>query len=537
MSLSPYHGQCVGTEHPSVLIKFTERKVQGQKTVLSSKIKETERKLKRKTYIIRLCYAIALLIFSLTIFFIYSCSNQEELTLRYKMEKGLYQSERLRQVLFINLKVASPEDFKRVIDSYQKVLDLASSQVKIPLEMEIQDLAASALLRIAEIQFQQKEFDSAMEFFQKILQNYPEVTSRNKSALLGIARIYYEKKEKEKAVQTYHQLLEKYPPIIKKNLPDPDLFPIPNHLIQLYSPQEEKAKREGEFEYALSYYQSLIRSHPHTQISFAATLSLARAYQIQRRWRESIDILETATDSTGQVPGAVLLQIGNIYYDELKDEKSAFSTFQRVLDSPVDSLSQAEAQMKIGMIYFQKKDYAEAKRELAKVNRFYPTAISFVATSQYLIAQIYERSGEWERALNEYTWLMVNNPLSPEGLDAPLRIVSYYQNENPALLTESYEKGLAHYEELINKYEDKPFAPQIELQRVKLLVLQKDWNRAISSLQDMAEKYPGTEAGLNALLNLWGIYKLELKDERKSKELSARISSEYPGITLDTLGR
>jgi tetratricopeptide (TPR) repeat protein len=529
LSLSLYHGQPQGpslqkrmrTEHPSVLVKLKERRD----------------KLKRKTSILRFCYEITLIFFSITIFFIFSCSNQGDITLRYKIEKELYNSERLRQVLFINLKAASPEDFKRVIHSYQKVLDLSTSQAKIPLEMEIQDLAASALLRIAELQFLQKEFDSAMESFQKVLHNYPEVTSKNKSALSGIARIYYEKKEKEKAVETYHQLLENYPPIIKKNQPDPDLFAIPNHLIQLYSPQEEKAKREGEFEYALNYYQNLIQSHPHTQISFAATLSLARAYQIQGRWKESINILETATDSTGEVPGPVLLQIGNIYYDELKDEKNAFSTFHRVLSSSVDSLSQAEAQMKIGMIYFQKKDYAEAKSELAKVNRFYPRATPFVATSQYLIAQIYEKGGEWERALNEYNWLMVNNPLSPEGLDAPLRIVSYYQIENPALVTESYEKGLKHYEELLNKYEDKPFAYQIEFQRVKLLVLLKDWDKAISSLQNIAEKHSGTEAGLNALLNLYRIYKSELKDERKSKELFARISSEYPGIVLDTLRR
>lgn len=492
--------------------------------------------MKRRRSILRFCYSIALLLFSLTLFFIFSCSNQEKITLRYKIEKNLYKSERLRQVLFINLKAASPDDFKRVMDSYQQVVDLVS-QAKAPLEEEIQDLAASAQLRIAELYLHQVKLDSALSTLQLILNNYPQSRSQNKNAFLGIAKIYEGMKDKERAVQTYHQLLENYPPIIKKSQPDPDLFTIPNHLIQLYSPQAEKAKREGEFGYALNYYQNLIQSYPHTQISFAATLSLARAYQIQGKWKESIGILETATDSTGQVPGSVLLQIGNIYYDELQDEKSAFSTFRRVLSSPVDSLSQAEAQMKIGMLYFQKKDYAQAKRELAKVNRLYPKAFPFIATSQYLIAQIYERSGEWERALNEYNWLMVNNPLSPEGLNAPLRIVSYYQRENPALVTESFEKGLRHYEELLKKYEDKPFAQQIELQKAKLFLLLKDWERAIPSLQDIADKYPKTEAGLNALLNLLGIYRLELKDERKSKELYARISSEYPGIVLDTLRR
>jgi tetratricopeptide (TPR) repeat protein len=246
--------------------------------------------------------------------------------------------------------------------------------------------------------------------------------------------------------------------------------------------------------------------------------------------------METAQDSTGQVPGSVLLQIGNIYYDELKDEKNTLSTFHRVIDSTSDTLSKAEAQMKIGMIYLEKKDYPQAKSELAKVNRFYPRATSFVATSQYLIAQIYEKDGEWERALNEYNWLMVNNPLSPEGLESPLRIISYYQRENPALVKESVEKALSHYNELLAQYEDKSFANRIETSKARLYILQKDWDKAITSLEKIAEKYPGTEAGLNALLNLWKLYKQELKDETKSKQVLARINSEYPGLVTDTSG-
>lgn len=495
----------------------------------------------RKKVIPKVCsqkflYFIIILFVS-GLFFAPACSNQKNLTLRYKMEKGFYKSEKMRKVLFINLKAAVPDDFKRVIHSYQEVVDLASSQVETFSEKDISDIAASAQLRIAELHIRQKEFDLALESFEKILRDYPKSTSQNKNALLGLAKIYERRNEKEKAVKTYHQLLDNYPPLMKKNLPDPNLFSVPNHLIQLFSPKEEKPKREKEFEYAKKYFQNLIRSYPNTQVSFAASLSLARAYQIQNRWKESIAILETAQDSSGQIPASVLLQMGNIYYDELKDEKNALVTFRRVIDSSADSSSKAEAQMKIGMIYFQKKDYSKAKEELSRVKKFYPYETAFIATSQYLIAQSYEKRGEWERALNEYNWLMINNPLNPEGLEAPLGIVAYYQRENPALTSESFEKGVEHYDKLLNKYKDKPFASLIETQKARLYILQKDWDKAIVSLQKVSEKYPGTDAGLNALLNLLRIYRLELKDERKLKEVFTRIETEYPGIILDTLGR
>ena len=96
--------------------------------------------------------SVKILVLGLTFTFLLSCANQENIILRYKMEEGLFKSEKFRQVLFINLKVASPEDFKRVIDSYQEVVNLAS-QVKPPLEQEIFDLSASAQLRISELYY------------------------------------------------------------------------------------------------------------------------------------------------------------------------------------------------------------------------------------------------------------------------------------------------------------------------------------------------------------------------------------------------
>ena len=482
-------------------------------------------------------YFITFLLFVSVFILTSSCSNQKNISLRYKVEKNFYKSEKMRKVLSINLKAAAPADFKKVVQSYQEVVALASTQPEVPLEKDISDIAASAELRKAELYIMQKDLDSAQRSLENVLRKYPESKNQGKNALLGLAQIYEKRDEKEKAIQTYHQLLDNYPAVMKKRLPDPDIFSVPNHLIQLFSPREEKARRESEFEYVQKYFQNLIRNYPNTQVSLAATLSLARAYQFQNLWKESIVILETAKDSTGQTPGSVLLQIGNIYFDYLKDEKNSLLTFSRVINSSPDSSSKAEAQMKIGMIYLQKKDYPRAKQELSRVQKLYPEAGRFIATSQYLIAQIYENTGEWERALNEYNWLMVNYPLTAEGLESPLKVAAYYLKENKALAKESFEKGIEHYDQLLNKYKDKPFAILVESQKAKLYTLQKEWDKAVSILLKMADKNPGTEAGLNSLLNLLRIYQQELKDERKYKEILARIETEYPGIIPDTLVR
>ncbi|OGC80575.1 MAG: hypothetical protein A2W07_08350 [candidate division Zixibacteria bacterium RBG_16_43_9] len=495
--------------------------------------------MERRKVIHKICseksFFLILLLLAIGFFCVTSCSNQKDITLRYKMEKSFYTSERMRGILSINLKAATPEDFKKLIQSYQEVIGLSSLLPKTSLVQDISDIASSAQLRIGELYILQKNLDSAKVSFEKVLENYPYSIPQNKTALLSLGQIYERRNQKEKAVEIYHRLLENYPPVIKNRLPDLTLFSLPNHLLQLFSAKEEKPQRDTEFDYARKYYQDLIQAYPNSQVSFAATLGLARAYQMQNRWKESVDILETATDSTGQIPGPVFLQIGNIYYDQLKDEKNALLTFERVLDSSPDSSSKAEAQMKIGMIYFQKKDYSKAKEELSKVKKLFPKEGNFIATSQYLIAQIYENTDEWDRALNEYDWLKVNYSLTPEGLEAPLRVASYYQKENKALANEYFEKGAKHYDELLNKYKDKPFVSLIELQKSKLYLLQKDLENAVSTLQKIAGKYPGTDAGLNALLYLWRIYKIDLKDDAKSKEILDRIKTDYPGIISDTL--
>ncbi|HVP36814.1 MAG TPA: tetratricopeptide repeat protein [Terriglobales bacterium] len=476
-----------------------------------------------------------ILLSAFSFYFISSCSNQENITLRYKMEKSFYASERMRGILSLNLKAATPEDFKKLIQSFQKVIELSSLFPKTSLAQEISDIASSAQLRISELYMMQKNLDSAEVSCEKVLENYPKSISQNKTALLTLGRIYEMKNQKEKAVETYHRLLENYPPVMKKSLPDQNLFSLPNHLIRLYSGTDEKESRNAEFDFARSYYQNLISSYPNTQVSFVACLNLAGSYQLQNLWKESLGILESAKDSTGQTPPIVLLQIGNIYFDELKDEKSSLATFSRILDSNADSSSKAEAQMKTGMVYFQKKDYPKAKEVLSKVKKFFPSEGNFIATSQYLIAQIYENTGDWDRALNEYDWLKINYSLTPEGLEAPLRIVAYYQKGDKTLANEYFEKEISYYEELQNKYKDKPFVSSIELQKSKLYLLQKDWKNAVPSLQKIAGKYPGTDAGLNALLLLWGVYKTDLKDEVKSKEILDRIKVDYPWVLSDSI--
>ena len=468
-------------------------------------------------------------------FYVNSCSNQKDISFRYKMEKSYYESERMRGILSLNLKAATPEDFKKLIQSYQKVIELSSLLPKTSLAQEISDIASSAQLRISELYMIQKNLDSAEVSCEKVLENYPKSISQNKTALLSLGQVYEMKNQKEKAVETYHRLLENYPPVIKKKLPDQNLFSLPNHLIGLYSATNEKEKRNAEFDFARGYYQNLISSYPNTQISFVASLNLAGSYQIQNQWRESLGILESAKDSTGQTPAPVLIQIGNIYFDKLNDEKSALATFNRILDSDADSSSKAEAQMKIGMVYFQKQDYPKAKEELTKVKKLFPREGNFIATSQYLIAQIYENTDDWDRALNEYDWLKINYSLTPEGLEAPLRIAAYYQREDKTLANEYFEKEASYYDELLNKYKDKPFISAIELQKSKLYLLQKNWKNAVPSLQKIAGKYPGTDAGLNALLLLWGIYNTDLKDEVKSKEILDRIRVDYPGVISDSV--
>lgn len=463
------------------------------------------------------------------------CSNQENVTLRYKMEKSFYTSERMRGILSINLKAATPEDFKKLIQSYQEVIGLSSLLPKTSLVQDISDIASSAQLRIGELYILQKNLDSAKVSLEKVLENYPHSIPQNKTALLSLGQIYERRNQKEKAVEIYHRLLENYPQVMKNKLPDLTLFSLPNHLLQLFSAKEEKPQRDTEFDFARKYYQNLISSYPNTQVSLAASLNLARSFQLLDLWKESLDILENTKDSTGQTPGPVLLQIGNIYFDQLQDEKNALSTFERILDSSTDTSSKAEAQMKIGMIYFQKKDYSKAKEELSRVKKLFPGEGNFIATSQYLIAQIYENTDEWDRALNEYDWLKVNYSLTPEGLEAPLRIAAYYQRENKSLAKEYFEKGERHYDELLNKYKDKPFVPLIELQKSKLYLLQKDWKNAVASLQKIAGKYTGTDVGLRALLLLWRIYHTDLKDDVKSKEILNQIKADYPGIIPDTL--
>ena len=137
-------------------------------------------------------FFLLLLLTAIGFFYVTSCSNQKDITLRYKMEKSFYTSERMRGILSLNLKAATPEDFKKLIRSYRKVIELSSLLPETSIAQDISDIASSAQLRIAELYILQKNLDSAKVSFEKTFQkrdpNYTKTVAIQKSLTYTIAQ-------------------------------------------------------------------------------------------------------------------------------------------------------------------------------------------------------------------------------------------------------------------------------------------------------------------------------------------------------------
>lgn len=473
---------------------------------------------------LQICFYLFLLILLVS-----SCSKYNDAKIRYKTEKAFFRAEKLKETLMVNPQAARAEDYQKVIDAYHKVIKmLPSSMSDTSQQRQVSHLAGSSQLRIADIYLLQNNPSQAITELQKVLEDYPQNSTQTSLALYKMAQIHQRMGDWEKALKNYHLLLDpdKYPPIIAKDKPNLELLSVPLNLILL---SKDKKGAKLEFENAKKYYQKIIQGYPNSPLSFAAKVNLSKTYQLRGDWRQTIKILETVADSSGEVPPSILMEVGNIYLSETNDANNARLAFEKLISKyPTNPLS-AQALLRIGNIHYQGKNYLKARGVLSKISNEFPKQGKIIAQAQYLIAQSYEKEGRWDRAVNEFEWITTNLPATIQAMEVPLHIASYYQEQDDSKLAQTfYDKAINQYQKLLEKYPKT----QTELLALKYTArcytLQNKWEEGIKALQEIVDKHPQTVDAFEALLTQATIYEQKLNQREKAKEVYSTILSKFP---------
>jgi outer membrane protein assembly factor BamD (BamD/ComL family) len=180
-----------------------------------------------------------------------------------------------------------------------------------------------------------------------------------------------------------------------------------------------------------------------------------------------------------------------------------------------------------GIAFFEKKEYDLCRNEMSLINRDYAYFFRNNPTPQKYIALSFEMIGNWNRAENEFKWLIDNYSATEEAFDAHLTIADHYKKQGNKELTDTwFRKAEEFYYAMANRYAGS----NIEASAISYLAeasrRQSKWDMAAKYLENLYERFPTTEVGRKAIINAASLYRDKLGNPARADSLLIQLRSE-----------
>jgi tetratricopeptide (TPR) repeat protein len=134
---------------------------------------------------------------------------------------------------------------------------------------------------------------------------------------------------------------------------------------------------------------------------------------------------------------------------DLKTSNEIISQYRKITNEYPTTLSAARSHMIIGNIYLKTKQFDKAIKEYKDVKNNFSKNSNFFTEASFILANIYELKGEWDKGERELYSLSELYPFSLRGLQAPLYISNHYLRDgNIEKAKKSYQEAEIHYKKL-----------------------------------------------------------------------------------------
>ncbi|WP_297888494.1 tetratricopeptide repeat protein [Sulfurihydrogenibium sp.] len=273
------------------------------------------------------------------------------------------------------------------IDIKENNLESARLKLKKIADLSTDELSKKASYLYAYLYFSEGNFQKAIEEFNNFRKKFKEDDIYNQKAYLRIADSYYNLGEQDLARNMYKEFIEKYKG--KKEAVDAAYSLV---LLETKGENNEKDKVIEDF----------ISKYPDYPMIDTLKLQLASIYE-----------------EKGEIEKAVKI------YNELS-----------IKNTPEGNL----AKYKLAENYFKSNQNEKAKEILTKLISIPDEDIKF--KSNMLLAQIYEKEGNIEKAITTYKNIDYNDDVK-------------FKLSNLLIENQNYDEALSYLKELLDKYSDK----------------------------------------------------------------------------------
>jgi len=267
--------------------------------------------------------------------------NKSLVTIDYEAARSLYNSQKYEKAIeafndYIQKYPDSPNNPNAryfLAESYQKAgeLEKALATYKEVISEKRSDFFTRSILRIADIYFEQAEYNQARKYYQLLLSQTN--SAKERSIAWGALMEAYFKLEKYDSVQYYADQITQY-----------SKFSMDANKASLY--QGKVAYKKGEYDKAIDYFIATINMAKDKNAAEAKYM-IAKIYYDQKKYKQSLE---------------VLYELNNVYYVY---EEWLGKSFLLIADNfiQMDEVFQAKATLQS---IIEKATYKESVKEAKK---------------------------------------------------------------------------------------------------------------------------------------------------------------------------
>lgn len=495
----------------------------------------------------KVIFSIDILLLSLLTLALCGCGSYRAEAKRYELEKALFEANKRFETFSVKPEMRTTSDFAYLVDGYRKVdrlfneyfPDIGGKDSLTQTEREAAFLAGRALSIAATTFIGGDELDSASAILTTIINTpYFSQDHRNQALLLA-GNIAKRQGRWLDAEDDYMRLLTSFfPPVTNGVYPAVEVLDLPQDIAKHYVALGDDDIAAEKVDWAIGYYSKIVSldtlpRFAGSPLVLTATRLLAEMYNSKGEYQRSVDLLSSVVDSTGQILMGAKLLIADLYFTRLNRQNEAIKLYEEVINDDVDSVFTPSALGKLARIAMSAKQYDRSREYIQRLKKAFPNSRDIQLQAQLLLANSYEEQGEWNRALQEYQFLMSQFPDTPEALDVVVYLPGYCKRmKEPELEKVWAQKAEDRLKEAMEEYSGRNLGLVASSQLARFYVMQDRYGDAVGQLQLLREQYPKSAQAVDALLKIALIYKQNLNDNKRALEAYREFVKLYPNSVV-----
>lgn len=335
-----------------------------------------------------------------------------------------------------------------------------------------------ALRNMGEIYFGQRDWSRAIETFNELFTDHPQV-KREVDTYLKLGQTYFQLGDYSKSA---HYLFLAYAKFPNSNKLDEGLYYIADGYYN-----------QSSYQLAAIFYRLLSNRFPKSPYRERALLNMGNALfnqgELAKGAASLVELYRSFPDS--EILAQVFLKIANVYFS-LGNYLGATFYYLKLVNERPDAEAVPQARYGIVVAYYKRKKYDQFVEKATSFLDDYPDN-PFSSQTLLMLGGHYQDQGEEERAVGYYQEALKRQPQAGQTDVALLRLGQVYQKKG------EIEKAIPYFQRLLS---DFPESSIIADGLFGLGVAYQDsaeYDQALKSFNAILTKYPQSEFMRDAL--------------------------------------